>query len=83
MMNKERQDIQKKLKFLGKGVIDSDIQSLNDSNNIEFNCIKTKNINIDFSKQKINKESLEYLFLIPEILDLRKYLKLFGIFYIF
>lgn len=75
-MNKDRQDIQKQLKYLGKSVIDSDIPRLNDSNNIGFNCITTENINIDFSKQKINKESLEYLFLIPEILDLRKYLKL-------
>lgn len=70
-MNKKRIKIHKDLSSLGRKItgmkiLDQDNPEIKDSRNI-----KTELVNFDFSKQRINKEALDFLLQIPDELDLR------------
>ena len=70
-MNKKRNKIHKDLSSLGRKIsgvkiLDQDNPELDESRNI-----KTELVNFDFSKQRINKEALDFLLEIPDELDLR------------
>ena len=53
-------------KISGLKILDQDNPEIKDSRNI-----KTELVNFDFSKQRINKEALDFLLQIPDELDLR------------
>ena len=65
-MNKKRIKIHKDLsslggKISGMKILDQDDPEIKDARNI-----KTELVNFDFSKQRINKEALDFLLQIPD-----------------
>ena len=70
-MNKKRIKIHQHLSSLGRKV--SGLKSFNQDNHEvdESRNIKTDLVNFDYSKQRINKEALDFLLEIPDELDLR------------
>ncbi len=75
-MNDLRKDIQKNLLLLGneiKNVHISDLHSLYDSKD---NTIKSDLLTYDYSKQRINQDILDYLLLIPDLINLKESLNL-------
>ena len=69
-MNKKRIQIHQHLSSLGRKV--SGLKSFNPDNHEldESRNIKTELVNFDFSKQRINKEALDFLLELPDELDL-------------
>ena len=70
-MNKKRIKIHQHLSSLGRKV--SDLKSFNKDNYgvDESRNIRTELVDFDFSKQRINKEALDFLLELPDELDLR------------
>ncbi len=71
-MKEQRIKISDKLKELGKECNGSSISELSERHKPFHNIIETKYINFDFSKQKIDSKSFEWLLTIPEKLNLRE-----------
>ena len=71
-MNKKRIKIHQHLSSLGRKV--SDLKSFNKDNYRldESRNIRTELVDFDFSKQRINKEALDFLLELPDELDLRE-----------
>ena len=71
-MNKKRIKIHQHLSSLGRKV--SGLKSFYQENHEldESRNIKTELVNFDFSKQRINKEALDFLLELPDELDLRE-----------
>ena len=75
-MNDFRKDIYSKLLLLGENIKNVSIAELNDKNNLEESVIKNDLLTFDFSKQRINKEVIDYLLQIPDLINLKEHLDL-------
>ncbi len=75
-MNDVRKEIQKELILLGSDIKDIHISELNDQQDYKENLIKSDLLTFDFSKQKINREILNYLLEIPDLINLKESLNL-------
>ncbi len=75
-MNDFRKDIHQKLLFLGREIKDTHISELNNQNGYKENIIKSDLLTFDYSKQRINKEVLNYLLQIPDLINLKEDLNL-------
>ncbi len=75
-MQEIRKNIRNNLISLGKKISASSILNLDTNEIKKQRFIKVKELCFDFSKQRINKESLEYLLSIPDLINLRKDLNL-------
>lgn len=73
-MNDIRKKIQKKILLLSKDIIEKNISDFHNEELEEHFCIKNNFLDFDFSKQKINKESFDYLLQIPEFINLKQIL---------
>ncbi len=71
-----RKDIHTKLLQLGEGIKKVSISKLNKKNGFKENNIKSDLLTFDFSKQRVNQEVLDYLFQIPDLINLKESLNL-------
>tara|TARA_X000000368_G_scaffold396571_1_gene364956 strand:+ start:336 stop:1820 length:1485 start_codon:yes stop_codon:yes gene_type:complete len=71
-MNDLRKEIQNELLILGNKIKDVHIAELNSQNNYKDNVIKSDLLTFDYSKQRINKEILDYLLQIPDLINLKE-----------
>ena len=75
-MNDFRKQIQNELLSLGSRIKDVHIVELNNQNDCKENVIKSDLLTFDYSKQRINKEILDYLLQIPDLINLKESLNL-------
>ena len=75
-MNDLRKDIFSNLLLLGKDVKGLHISELNNQKDFKDYVIESDLLIFDYSKQRINKEILDYLLQIPDRIDLRNSLNL-------
>ena len=71
-----RKDIHTKLLQLGEGIKNVSISKLNKKNGFKENNIKSDLLTFDFSKQRVDQEVLDYLFQIPDLINLKESLNL-------
>ena len=71
-MNDFRKDIQNKLLSLGRDIRNAHLSELNNINNSNVNIIEAELLTFDYSKQRINKEILDYLLKIPDLINLKE-----------
>ncbi len=74
-MNDIRTQIKDELLSLGKNLKDSKIRDLIELNDPECHVVKTKLVDFDFSKQRLNEEVLEYLLKVPDLIKLEESLE--------
>tara|TARA_Y100000768_G_scaffold2205_2_gene1648 strand:+ start:11012 stop:12502 length:1491 start_codon:yes stop_codon:yes gene_type:complete len=74
-MNDIRTQIKDELLSLGKNLKDSKIRDLIEFNDPECHVVKTKLVDFDFSKQRLNEEVLEYLLKVPDLIKLEESLE--------
>ena len=75
-MNDLRKDIFSNLLLLGKDVKSLHISELNNQKDLKDYVIESDLLIFDYSKQRINREILDYLLQIPDRIDLRNSLDL-------
>jgi len=71
-MNKIRKDIHKRLISLGEDISEKSISKIERTERPQQSLIKTDEVYFDFSKQRINRKSLDYLLTIPDLVKLRE-----------
>jgi len=74
-MNEARKDIYRKLLLLSKDIKNIHISELHDNNNLAERFVEHELLDFDFSKQRISNSILDYLFQIPDQINLRDTLK--------
>ena len=74
-MNEIRKDIHSKLLALSKDIKDIHISELHNHNELAEKTVKHDLLDFDYSKQRISKNILDYLFQIPDQINLRDSLK--------
>ena len=78
-MNEIRKDIHSKLLALSKDIKDIHISELHNQNRLDEMTINHELLDFDYSKQRISNNILDYLFQIPDQINLRDSLNaLFG-----
>ena len=75
-MNDFRNELQNELLSLGKSIKNIHLSELNNQDDHKENIIKSELLTFDYSKQRINKEILNYLLQIPELINLKESLNL-------
>ena len=75
-MNNIRKDIQRELSILGRDLKNTHISDLCDSAEFNNKVIELDLLTFDYSKQRIDQKSLDYLIDIPNMLNLRESLNL-------
>ena len=74
-MNEIRKDIHNKLLTLSKDIKDIHISELHNQNELAEKTVKHDLLDFDYSKQRISNNILDYLFQIPDQINLRDSLK--------
>ena len=74
-MNEIRKDIHSKLLTLSKDIKDIHISELHNQNELAKKIVKHDLLDFDYSKQRISSNILDYLFQIPDQINLRDSLK--------
>ena len=74
-MNEIRKDIHSKLLTLSKDIKDIHIAELHNQNELAEKTVKHDLLDFDYSKQRISNNILDYLFQIPDQINLRDSLK--------
>ena len=74
-MNEIRKDIHNKLLILSKDIKDIHISELHNHNELAEKTVKHDLLDFDYSKQRISNNILDYLFQIPDQINLRDSLK--------
>ena len=75
-MNNVRKDIHNKLATLGQELKNSNISDLHDANDFRYKTVKLDYLTFDYSRQRIDQKSLDYLFKIPDLINLKESLNL-------
>jgi glucose-6-phosphate isomerase len=75
-MNELRKDIQHKLSLLGKDIKNTHLSEINPMENPEGCIVKSDILTFDFTKQRVNPEILDFLFQIPDLINLKESLNL-------
>ena len=75
-MNNVRKIIQKKLLNLGKDIRDTHISDLHNPTDFKRKVINHDILTFDYSKQRINQKTLDYLTQIPDLINLKESLHL-------
>ena len=70
-MSEIRKQIHNKLSLLGKDIKNAHISELQGHKDLQTRVIKTDLLDFDYSKQRINDESIEYLLQIPDLINLK------------
>tara|TARA_X000000950_G_scaffold282600_1_gene381753 strand:- start:273 stop:1757 length:1485 start_codon:yes stop_codon:yes gene_type:complete len=70
-MNDVRKEILNSLSSLGESLKDTHITELNANLDIEKRILRCDLLHFDYSKQRINDETLDYLFEIPDLINLK------------
>ena len=71
-MNNVRKNIQKELSLLGQDLKKIHISDLLESTDFSHNVIELDFLTFDYSKQRIDQKTLDYLFHIPDLIDLKE-----------
>ena len=74
-MNEIRKDIHSKLLTLSKDIKNIHISELHNQNELAEKIVKHDLLDFDYSKQRISNNILDYLFQIPDQINLRDSLK--------
>ncbi len=75
-MNNVRESIQKKLSILGQDIKDTRLSDLYNSTDFENKVIELDLLTFDYSKQRIDQKTLDYLTQIPDLINLKESLDL-------
>ncbi len=70
-MNNIRKNIQKKLSTLGRDIKDTHFSDLKDSSGSEYKIVEHDFLTFDYSRQRINQKTLDYLLKIPDLINLK------------
>ena len=70
-MSDIRKQIHNKITLLGKDIKNNHISELQNHNDLEKRIIRTDLLDFDYSKQRINDQSINYLLQIPDLINLK------------
>ncbi len=76
VLMKVREDIQNKLSILGQDIKNIKISDLHDSSDFKYKTVELDFLTFDYSKQRIDQKTLDYLLKIPDLINLRESLNL-------
>ena len=71
-MNNVRTSIKKKISTLGRHIRNTNFSELSDSIDNDDKVIEHDFLTFDYSKQRIDKKTLDYLTQIPDLIDLKE-----------
>ncbi len=71
-MNEVRKNIHKKLSKLGQKIKNIHISDLQDSEDFKYKVIEQDFLTFDYSNQRIDRKTLDYLLKIPDLLNLKE-----------
>lgn len=74
-MIKKRSEIHKELIDLGNKITNINISELQKSDNLKENIVEASLVQLDYSKQKLSNEGKNFLFEIPDLINLRESLE--------
>ncbi len=75
-MNKVRKNIQNKLSRLGRDIKNTHLSDLQDSSDFKNKVIELDFLTFDYSKQRIDGKTLDYLLQVPDLINLKDSLHL-------